>query len=220
LHAITLPSYNSPKPIATLYSSLITGFLGFLPRRSATSLQAETRRVPATPKRLRDQRENSLVPVWRRCGRLCFLTRGTLCRPAGRRTRTSLPRIPGTRNASELRATVQSGIAFSTMAKIAPRDLSPTCKPEVDDLSGPHHPDAAVPLPRLTAKPGHQSHLRASAFARSRAVSAFSSLAGEYQRLGAWQSESRSEIVRLTAGGTNQLALLPRLTANRKMRKS
>jgi 3-carboxy-cis,cis-muconate cycloisomerase len=43
-------------------------------------------------------------------------------------------------------------------------------------------------------------------------------MAGEYQRsLGAWQSEWETvpEIVRLTAGGTHQLAaLLPRLTVN------
>jgi 3-carboxy-cis,cis-muconate cycloisomerase len=136
-----------------------------------------------------------------------------------------IPRIPWHAQRERIAATATTlGLLSGTMAKIA-RDLSLYMQTEVGELSEPPSSGRGG----SSTMPHKQNPVASAAiFASASRVPALvstvlSAMSGEYQRsLGAWQSEWETvpEIVRLTAGGTHQLAsLLPRLTVNaEKMR--
>ena len=110
------------------------------------------------------------------------------------------------------------------MAKIA-RDLSLYMQTEVGELSEPPSTGrgGSSTMPHKQNPVASAAILASASRVPALVSTVLSAMSGEYQRsLGAWQSEWEviPEIVRLTAGGTHQLAaLLPRLTVNaEKMR--
>ena len=136
-----------------------------------------------------------------------------------------LPRIPWHSQRERIAETASAFALLSgTLAKIA-RDLSLYMQTEVGELSEP----PAAGRGGSSTMPHKQNPVASAAIlaATSRVPALLSNvlagLSGEYQRsLGAWQSEWEvvPEIVRLTAGGSHQMArLLPRLHVNaEKMR--
>jgi 3-carboxy-cis,cis-muconate cycloisomerase len=131
-----------------------------------------------------------------------------------------LPRIPWHSQRERIAETATAfGLLSGSLAKIA-RDLSLYMQTEVGELAEP--PSAgrggSSTMPHKQ-NPVASAAILASAIRVPALVSTvLTGLSGEYQRsLGAWQSEWEvvPEIVRLTAGGTYQLAaLLPRLAVN------
>jgi 3-carboxy-cis,cis-muconate cycloisomerase len=131
-----------------------------------------------------------------------------------------LPRIPWHGQRERIAETATAfGLLSGSLAKIA-RDLSLYMQTEVGELAEP--PSAgrggSSTMPHKQ-NPVASAAILASAVRVPALVSTvLTGLSGEYQRsLGAWQSEWEvlPEIVRLTAGGTYQLAaLLPHLAVN------
>ena len=128
-----------------------------------------------------------------------------------------LPRIPWHAQRERIAQTATTlGLISGTMAKIA-RDLSLYMQTEVGELSEP----ASAGRGGSSTMPHKQNPVATAAILASTAripplvSTVLSGLSGEYQRsLGAWQSEWEvvPEIIRLSAGGSHQLAaLLPRL---------
>jgi 3-carboxy-cis,cis-muconate cycloisomerase len=136
-----------------------------------------------------------------------------------------IPRIPWHAQRERIAATATTlGLLSGTMAKIA-RDLSLYMQTEVGELSEP--PSAgrggSSTMPHKQNPVASAAILASASRVPALVSTVLSAMSGEYQRsLGAWQSEWETvpEIVRLTAGGSHQLAaLLPRLTVNaEKMR--
>jgi 3-carboxy-cis,cis-muconate cycloisomerase len=138
-----------------------------------------------------------------------------------------LPRIPWHAQRERIAETAATfGVLSGTLAKIA-RDLSLYMQTEVAELSEP--PSAG--RGGSSTMPHKQNPVASAAIIASTSrvpalvSTVLSGISGEYQRsLGAWQSEWEvvPEIVRLTAGGSHQLAaLLPRLAMNvEKMRSN
>jgi 3-carboxy-cis,cis-muconate cycloisomerase len=131
-----------------------------------------------------------------------------------------LPRIPWHAQRERVaEVATANGILSGTLAKIA-RDLSLHMQTEVAELSEP----TATGRGGSSSMPHKQNPVACAAILASTSrvpplVSAIlSGLSGEYHRsLGPWQSEWETlpEVVRLTAGGSHQLAaLLPRLVVH------
>src|SRR5579863_5040107 len=131
-----------------------------------------------------------------------------------------LPRIPWHAQRERIAETAATfGVLSGTLAKIA-RDLSLYMQTEVGELSEP----PSTGRGGSSTMPHKQNPVASAAILASASrvpplvSNVLSGISGEYQRsLGAWQSEWEvvPEIVRLTAGGSHQLAaLLPRLTIN------
>jgi 3-carboxy-cis,cis-muconate cycloisomerase len=179
-------------------------------------------------KRLEDQLENSLVLQFGgAAGTLAALgDRGTqIAKLLAEELALPLPRIPWHAQRERIAATAATlGLLSGTMAKIA-RDLSLYMQTEVGELSEPPSTGrgGSSTMPHKQNPVASAAILASASRVPALVSTVLSGLAGEYQRsLGAWQSEWEvvPEIVRLTAGGTNQLAaLLPRLTVHsEKMR--
>ncbi len=179
-------------------------------------------------KRLEDQLENSLVLQFGgAAGTLAALgDRGTqIAKLLAEELALPLPRIPWHAQRERIAETATTlGLLSGTMAKIS-RDLSLYMQTEVGELSEPPSTGrgGSSTMPHKQNPVASASILACASRVPALVSTVLSGLAGEYQRsLGAWQSEWEvvPEIVRLTAGGTNQLAaLLPRLTVHsEKMR--
>jgi 3-carboxy-cis,cis-muconate cycloisomerase len=136
-----------------------------------------------------------------------------------------LPRIPWHSQRERIAETAATlGLLSGTLAKIA-RDLSLYMQTEVGELSEP--PSAgrggSSTMPHKQNPVASAAILASTTRVAALVSTVLAGLSGEYQRsLGAWQSEWEvvPEIVRLTAGGTHQMAnLLPCLNVNaEKMR--
>jgi 3-carboxy-cis,cis-muconate cycloisomerase len=131
-----------------------------------------------------------------------------------------LPRIPWHAQRERIAATATTlGLLSGTMAKIA-GDLSLYMQTEVAELSEPPSTGrgGSSTMPHKQNPVASAAILASASRVPALVGTVLGGMAGEYQRsLGAWQSEWETvpEIVRLTAGGTHQLAaLLPRLTVN------
>jgi 3-carboxy-cis,cis-muconate cycloisomerase len=131
-----------------------------------------------------------------------------------------LPRIPWHAQRERIAATATTlGLLSGTMAKIA-GDLSLHMQTEVAELSEPPSTGrgGSSTMPHKQNPVASAAILASASRVPALVGTVLAGMAGEYQRsLGAWQSEWETvpEIVRLTAGGTHQLAaLLPRLSVN------
>jgi 3-carboxy-cis,cis-muconate cycloisomerase len=131
-----------------------------------------------------------------------------------------LPRIPWHAQRDRIAATATTlGLLSGTMAKIA-RDLSLYMQTEVGELSEPPSTGrgSSSTMPHKQNPVASAAILASASRIPALVSTVLSAMSGEYQRsLGAWQSEWETvpEIMRLTAGGTHQLAaLLPCLTVN------
>jgi len=131
-----------------------------------------------------------------------------------------LPRIPWHSQRERIAETATTlGLLSGTLAKIA-RDLSLYMQTEVGELSEP--PSAgrggSSTMPHKQNPVASAAILASTARVPALVSTVLTGLSGEYQRsLGAWQSEWEvvPEIMRLTAGGSHQMAgLLPRLNVN------
>jgi 3-carboxy-cis,cis-muconate cycloisomerase len=136
-----------------------------------------------------------------------------------------LPRIPWHAQRERIAAAVTTlGLLSGTIAKIA-RDLSLYMQTEVGELSEPPFTGrgGSSTMPHKQNPVASAAILASASRVPALVSTVLSAMSGEYQRsLSAWQSEWEvvPEVVRLTAGGSHQLAaLLPRLTVNaEKMR--
>ena len=174
-------------------------------------------------KRLQDQLENSLVLQFGgAAGTLAALgDRGTqIAKLLAEELALPLPRIPWHAQRERIAETATTlGLLSGTMAKIS-RDLSLYMQTEVGELSEPPSTGrgGSSTMPHKQNAVASAAILASTSRVPALITTVLFGLAGEYQRsLGAWQSEWEvvPEIVRLTAGGTNQLAaLLPRLTVH------
>jgi 3-carboxy-cis,cis-muconate cycloisomerase len=131
-----------------------------------------------------------------------------------------LPRIPWHSQRERIAETAATfGVLSGTLAKTA-RDLSLYMQTEVGELSEPPSTGrgGSSTMPHKQNPVASAAIFACTSRVPSLVSSVMSGISGEYQRsLGAWQSEWEvvPEIVRLTAGGSHQLAaLLPRLTVN------
>jgi 3-carboxy-cis,cis-muconate cycloisomerase len=131
-----------------------------------------------------------------------------------------LPRIPWHAQRERIAATATTlGLLSGTMAKIA-RDLSLYMQTEVGELSEPPSSGrgGSSSMPHKQNPVASAAILASASRVPALVSTVLAGIAGEYQRsLGAWQSEWEllPEIMRLTAGGTHQLAaLLPSLSVN------
>jgi 3-carboxy-cis,cis-muconate cycloisomerase len=178
--------------------------------------------------RLQDQLENSLVLQFGgAAGTLAALgDRGPqIAKLLAEELAIPLPRIPWHAQRERIAATATTlGLLSGTMAKIA-RDLSLHMQSEVGELSEPPSTGrgASSTMPHKQNPVASAAILASASRVPALVSTVLSAMSGEYQRsLGAWQSEWEvvPEIVRLTAGGSHQLAaLLPRLVVNaEKMR--
>jgi 3-carboxy-cis,cis-muconate cycloisomerase len=136
-----------------------------------------------------------------------------------------LPRIPWHSQRERIAETATTvGLLSGTLAKIA-RDLSLYMQTEVGELSEPPSTGrgGSSTMPHKQNPVASAAILASTTRVPALVGTVLAGLSGEYQRsLGAWQSEWEllPEIVRLTAGGSHQMAnLLPRLNVNaEKMR--
>jgi 3-carboxy-cis,cis-muconate cycloisomerase len=179
-------------------------------------------------KRLQDQLENSLVLQFGgAAGTLAALgDRGAqIAKLLAEELALPLARIPWHAQRERIAETATTlGLLSGTMAKIA-RDLSLYMQTEVGELSEPPSTGrgGSSTMPHKQNPVASAAILASASRVPALVSTVLTGLSGEYQRsLGAWQSEWETvpEIVRLTAGGTHQLAaLLPRLTVHaEKMR--
>jgi 3-carboxy-cis,cis-muconate cycloisomerase len=170
--------------------------------------------------RLEDLRQNSLVLQFGgAAGTLAALgERGTqIAKLLAEELSLPLPRIPWHSQRERIAATATTlGLLSGTTAKIA-RDLSLYMQTEVGELSEPPSTgrSGSSTMPHKQNPVASAAILASSSRVPALVSTVLSAMSGEYQRsLGAWQSEWEvlPEIVRLTAGGSHQLAtLLPRL---------
>jgi 3-carboxy-cis,cis-muconate cycloisomerase len=173
--------------------------------------------------RLQDQLENSLVLQFGgAAGTLAALgDRGPqIAKLLAEELAIPLPRIPWHAQRERIAATATTlGLLSGTMAKIA-RDLSLHMQSEVGELSEPPSTGrgGSSTMPHKQNPVASAAILASASRVPALVSTVLSAMSGEYQRsLGAWQSEWEvvPEIVRLTAGGSHQLAaLLPRLAVN------
>src|ERR1043166_2366822 len=178
--------------------------------------------------RLHSQLENSLVLQFGgAAGTLAALReRGTqIAAYLAEELALPLPRIPWHSHRERIAETATTfGLLSGTMAKIA-RDLSLYMQTEVGEVSEPPSTGrgGSSTMPHKQNAVASAAILASAARVPALVGTVLAGLSGEYQRsLGAWQSEWEvvPEIVRLTAGGSYQLAaLLPRLVIHaEKMR--
>jgi 3-carboxy-cis,cis-muconate cycloisomerase len=178
--------------------------------------------------RLEDQLQNSLVLQFGgAAGTLAVLgDRGSqVAKLLAEELSLPLPRIPWHAQRERIAASATTlGLLSGTIAKIA-RDLSLYMQTEVGELSEPPFTGrgGSSTMPHKQNPVASAAILASASRVPALVSTILSAVSGEYQRsLGAWQSEWEvvPEVVRLTAGGSHQLAaLLPRLTVNaEKMR--